>query len=97
MNYPFYPRQVVTFQINNDSQHIRIFPDILLVANVAKKCKYDFEIQAQHIAGVENRIPDWLSRTVIDMKYWQYFVEATGGTWVREHVPEDIWKFSCDW
>ena len=60
-------------------------------------CKFDFEIRAVHIAGAENRLPDWLSRACLDSKYMDRFWAASDTNWIQDIVSVDLWKFSCPW
>ena len=63
-------------------------------------CKYEFEIKAVHIAGSENRLPDWLSRACLDLRYMRKFLSATDGSWIQDKVNSHIshmLEFSCAW
>ena len=60
-------------------------------------CKYDFELVAQHIPGVDNILPDWLSRIPLDSKYRIKFEDATSHLFHEVFVQKDMWKFSCNW
>ena len=60
-------------------------------------CKYEFEMNAVHIPGVENTLPDWLSRTCIDAKFLHLFRAATDDSWSELQMNSDCWKFSCTW
>ena len=61
-------------------------------------CKYEFEIRAQHIEGINNRLPDWLSRACLDTTFMKKFQAATNGRWIEEQVNiNEILTFSCSW
>jgi hypothetical protein len=60
-------------------------------------CKCEFELKAVHIRGVDNRLPDYLSRACLDPKYMDKFWAASDVKWIKEDVDLDIWKFSCPW
>jgi len=60
-------------------------------------CKFEFEYKVVHIAGIDNRLPDFLSRSYSDEKYLRLFHEATNNSWKQEYLKNDCWKFSCLW
>ena len=61
-------------------------------------CKYQFEVRAEHIAGVDNRLPDLLSRACLDSKHMDIFWCESGTIdWVEDIVRDDMWEFSCPW
>jgi len=60
-------------------------------------CKYEFEVHATHIAGVENRLPDLLSRACLNIKYMDQFHLDTDNSWSQEVISSVLWKFSCPW
>ena len=56
---------------------------------------FEFEICAVHIPGVENRLPDCLSRWD---KMSQEFLDRTMHLKLSEvEVPQELFAFSCDW
>lgn len=60
--------------------------------------KFSFQIRAEHIEGVENRIPDFLSRWNIDNCYQNRFLSEIGPTKAIEHmVTQDMFQFAEDW
>ena len=63
---------------------------------VAAKC--EFEIRAVHIRGVDNRIPDALSRWDLGIEHQQCFEEQTAGMVVTEKfVYEGLFEFLHEW
>ena len=63
---------------------------------VAAKC--EFEIRANHIPGVQNRIPDALSRWHIGPQYREAFWRHVAGLNVREvFVYEGLFEFVHEW
>lgn len=59
-------------------------------------CKFDFEVHAVHIPGVDNRLPDWLSRAYIDSKYMDMFHSSTHNCFIEE-VSAELFQFSYQW
>ena len=59
---------------------------------------YEFEIRARHLAGVNNRTADVLSRFHLGPPYPQMLAELSR-TWgaVSQTVPEHCFSFSHDW
>ena len=58
--------------------------------------KNNFTINAEHIAGVENRIPDYLSRWDLDFKYKELFLKEVPNGVEREIKPEWL-ELSNQW
>ena len=59
---------------------------------------YEFEIRAKHIQGVNNRIPDLLSRWNLDIKARVEFLARTEGMRKAEcKVTEEYFCFTHDW
>jgi hypothetical protein len=57
-----------------------------------------FEIRAVHIAGVDNRLPDLLSRWHLDARFGRQFCEVTRGQHLSErHVIRSDFLFTHDW
>ena len=57
-----------------------------------------FEVRAQHIAGVDNRLPDMLSRWNIDPKLRSSFLSINRELGLRERtIPVKTFKFSHPW
>ena len=52
--------------------------------------QHHFEIQAVHIAGIDNRLPDLLSRWHLDSQYGVNFHEITAGKPLQEILIEDV-------
>ena len=60
--------------------------------------RHKFEIRAHHISGVENRIPDALSRWDIDPMQRERFWRYTEGASAREiFVYDGLFDCVCDW
>ena len=59
--------------------------------------KHEFEIKAIHIPGVDNRLPDWLTRACLHSRYMKKFRVTTDDSWIRDTVEDDMLKFSCTW
>ena len=59
--------------------------------------KFDFEVRANHISGVSNRIPDFLSRFHLDASYRSRFYKEIGGNGIDCTVPVEFFKFQFDW
>ena len=58
----------------------------------------DFEVWAEHIFGVNNRLPDLLSRWNLGAGSRESFYQETQGLGFREvTVCEDFFKFCHDW
>ena len=58
----------------------------------------EFQVKAQHIKGVDNRLPDWLSRWDEKKQYQNLFYDSCKFQNVQECiVPEHLFKFSHDW
>ena len=55
----------------------------------------EFEIKARHIQGVDNRLPDLLSRWELNSKYRKEFLEIFVGTEV--YVSHDYFKVGERW
>ena len=60
-------------------------------------CKHEFEIRAVHIPGVENRLPDLLSRVCLDVGSMNRFLDAIDSSWVQDVMDVEGLKFSCPW
>lgn len=59
---------------------------------------HEFQIRAQHIPGVDNRLPDYLSRWHLNRKYSELFFESIRGAhWQECFIMEDIFSFSHEW
>ena len=59
---------------------------------------WEFELRAVHIPGVDNRIPDLLSRWDLDVKFSRAFYHHTREFRLIEcEVSDDIFKFSNLW
>ena len=59
---------------------------------------HEFEIRGNWIPGVENRIPDALSRWHTDPRYKQEFLKMVNGLSVTEkYVYEGLFDFSHEW
>lgn len=56
---------------------------------------FEFEIRAKHIKGVENRLPDLLSRWDLHQKYQTEFMEVFVGQEV--HITDDQFKMFDYW
>ena len=60
--------------------------------------RFEFEIRANHIPGVENRISDALSRWDMSPKYEQEFWNQVQGVDAKEvFVYKGLFEFSADW
>jgi hypothetical protein len=58
----------------------------------------EFEIRAVHIAGVDNRLCDLLSRWDTDVYYREaFYTLSCGQDWVETTVPIDYFMFSHAW
>ena len=59
---------------------------------------WEFEIQTKHIAGEENRLPDWLSRFHLDRKYREMFEKEREKRGLREiKIPQHYFKVENPW
>lgn len=56
-----------------------------------------FEIKAIHLPGVQNRVPDLLSRWELDQGCRQEFLSLTDGTHEQCFVDESLFRFSQFW
>lgn len=60
--------------------------------------KLDFQLRAEHIAGVDNRIPDLLSRWHLHDKYRKEFRNMSNFTGFKEVcVSDNLFTFLHDW
>ena len=58
----------------------------------------NFEVQAVHIAGVCNRLPDLLSRIHLHEKYHHSFLRQTKSvSWCQVKCEASLFRFSHDW
>ena len=62
------------------------------------QARWECQVRTQHIRGVDNRLPDLLSRWDLDPKYGEEFFVRTQGHGVREiFVYDGLFKFSHNW
>ena len=62
------------------------------------QARWECQVRTQHIRGVDNRLPDLLSRWDLDPKYGEEFCVRTQGHGVREiFVYDGLFKFSHNW
>ena len=60
--------------------------------------KHEFEIRGNHIPGIENRIPDSLSRWHLGPEHRQNFKRQVSGLRVKQiYVYEGLFEFLHDW
>ena len=60
--------------------------------------RFEFEIRANHIPGVENRISDALSRWWMNPRYEHEFWSQVQGLNAKEvFVYEGLFEFAVDW
>ena len=58
----------------------------------------EYEIRARHIPGVDNRLPDLLSRWHKGPEYQTEFLERTQNTESKEiFIYDGLFKFLHDW
>jgi len=57
----------------------------------------DFQVRAVHIPGIENRLPDWLSRAHLNNNNLDKFIAATDGKLDCVDILDDSFKFEYDW
>ena len=57
---------------------------------------HDFQLRGRHIAGEENRIPDWLSRWHLNPAFPQKFYQACPAA-VPCEIGEELFQFTHDW
>ena len=74
-----------------------VFGDITAISStIAARC--EFEIRGNHIPGLENRVPDSLSRWDESEHHRKEFWEQVKGLDVREvFVYEGLFTFMHDW
>ena len=59
---------------------------------------YEFRLRAEHISGVSNRIPDFLSRWSLGSKYKNLFFSEIGADKAFEYfITEDMFEFADNW
>ena len=58
---------------------------------------FDFEVRADHIAGVDNRLADSLSRWHLDGIYKERFIRDGGRGMTESMVDPSLFAFTCDW
>jgi hypothetical protein len=57
-----------------------------------------FEVRAVHIPGLQNRIPDWLSRWHLDAQYQRKFLAFNSQAGLQlSQVHPDLFHFSHNW
>lgn len=62
------------------------------------EAKFSFDINAKHISGVDNRIPDYLSRwDESDYNKKQFNLLTNGYTLTQFNVPQSMFNFSHQW
>ena len=60
--------------------------------------KYEFEVRAVHLPGVDNRLPDLLSRWSLSHRYRDEFFQLTSHLAMKECVISDeLFEFSHTW
>ena len=60
--------------------------------------KFHFDLKAIHIPGVENRIPDYLSRWQLSSVYEKKFTESNQDLGLNECILDDsVFTFEYDW
>ena len=87
-----------TVQILNSARSIDQLA-LALLREFAYLCTvHQYEIRADHIPGVDNRIPDWLSRYNVDHKARQAFqLWNTQATTVRKPCHHQVWELTGLW
>ncbi len=76
-----------------DKLMLKILRELLYIAAVG-----EFEVRAEHIPGVLNRIPDNLSRWHLDQKHVEAFRNCPIGSKLTEvQVPADAFSFVHSW
>ena len=58
---------------------------------------HDFVIKARHIKGVDNRLPDWLSRWSQPEARTQFREATKKGGWRQETIPPEYLQMSYKW
>ena len=59
---------------------------------------HDFQIRSEHISGVDNRIPDFLSRWDLDNSFSEKFFHEIGdGDSFEYCIDDDMFDFCADW
>ena len=58
---------------------------------------HEFEIKGFHIAGVDNREADLLSRCHLDASYSRQFMENAGSDWTERFADDSLFSFSHNW
>ena len=59
--------------------------------------QYQFVIKAKHIPGVDNRVPDWLSRWSQPESKKRFNQHIRDKGWVRTHVSGQLLKHKFNW
>lgn len=59
---------------------------------------HQFKVRCVHVAGVNNRLPDLLSRWMLSDKVRKEFREVTAGKDMHEvSCPESLFQFAHSW
>ena len=59
---------------------------------------HEFQVRAVWIQGIENRIPDFLSRWDLSLTFRKLFFQHVGNQSIHEYkVDDSLFEFSHDW
>ena len=84
-------------QVINSSRTKDIFLGSCLRELWLEVARHGFELRAVHLPGVENRVPDWLSRWNLGQKYRNLFHNFIGNEidqYIEIPIFEDLFEFS---
>ena len=85
--------QVLNIGRSRDHFMVECVREILFLA-----ATFQFEIRASHIAGVENRIPDHLSRWYSSLTSRRAFKRETSNRILsKRYISDDLLKFCNTW
>ena len=86
-------------QVINSSKTKDMFLGSCLRELWLKVAPHGFELRSVHLPGVQNRVPDWLSRWNLDKKYRELFYNFIGNEteqYIEIPILEDLFEFSGD-
>ena len=86
-------------QVINSSKTKDVFMASCLRELWLEVSKYGFELRAVHLPGVENRVPDWLSRWELHPSYaksFHQFIAGEADMYKEVVVTDELFQFSGD-
>ena len=84
-------------QVINSSKTKDMFLGSCLWELWLEVARHGFELRSVHLPGVQNRVPDWLSRWNLDKKYRELFYNFIGNEteqYIEIPILEELFEFS---